>query len=206
MGYEEDFYVLTKRRVLYNIMPLINIPSVLTHGILSYNESLKYKHESIAMNEVQERRNKVVTNGMPLHSYANLYFDPRNPMMYIRKDKSKELCILAINAIVLNFQGVVITDRNASSNWANFLQPSEMLFYLNFETIYMKNWNHSNEIKKYEQKSQKCAEILIPNSIPTKYIVGAYVVNKEIEEKLRSYGFERQIKIDSYLFFCEEVK
>ena len=64
------------------------------------------KHASIAMSDVQSRRNDVIIpNGGPLHSYANAYFDPRNPMMYKRQNIAESLCVLAISASVLDFRG-----------------------------------------------------------------------------------------------------
>ncbi len=75
MNYAELFFRLTKKRVLYNIMPIKNIPTVIKHGILSYN-NIDFQHESIADPDVQERRNKTIPNGKELHSYVNLYFDP----------------------------------------------------------------------------------------------------------------------------------
>ena len=47
MNYAELFFRLTKKRVLYNIMSIKNIPTVIKHGILSYN-NIDFQHESIA--------------------------------------------------------------------------------------------------------------------------------------------------------------
>ena len=89
------FMRVTGKTGLYNIMPFRNISSVLSLGILSNFLAEKLPHVSVAMNEVQSRRDKVnVPNGMPLHQYANLYFDARNPMMYKRQDE--DICVLKI--------------------------------------------------------------------------------------------------------------
>jgi hypothetical protein len=49
-------------------MPLDNIPSVLKHGILSNERVAKLSHRSVAMQEVQERRDvKQVPRGLKLH-------------------------------------------------------------------------------------------------------------------------------------------
>ena len=52
--------------------------------------------------------------GLKLHQYANLYFHARNPMMYSRKEKAAELCVLCVSLEVLRLPGVVITDKNAA--------------------------------------------------------------------------------------------
>src|SRR6059058_51720 len=91
------------------IMPLANIPSVLERGILSHNRASKIEHESAAMEEIQERRDrKGVPGGLRLHQYANLYFHARNPMLYKRKDQVSELCVLQVSTQVCNHQGVAL--------------------------------------------------------------------------------------------------
>ena len=87
------FFDRAHRRSVYNIQPIGNIPSVILHGILSYNRATALEHESIAMTDVQSRRNNVtIQQGGTLHSYANAYFDPRNPMMYKRKGIANTGC------------------------------------------------------------------------------------------------------------------
>lgn len=55
---------------LHCIMPIANIPLVLTHGILSYERAAKLPHRSVAMQPVQERRDqKHVPSGLRLHQY-----------------------------------------------------------------------------------------------------------------------------------------
>ena len=78
-------------------------------------------HKSIAMSDVQSRRdNVVIPNGGHLHSYANAYFNPRNPMMYKRKDMAETLCVLAISALVLDCAGTIISDGNAASAYGPY--------------------------------------------------------------------------------------
>ena len=50
---------------LHNIMPISNIPLVLHHGILSHEEASKLPHDSVALSEIQERRDiKRVPGGL----------------------------------------------------------------------------------------------------------------------------------------------
>ena len=73
------FFDKTHKKSVYNIQSISNIPSVIRHGLLSYNRAATMKHASIAMSDVQSRRNDVIIpNGGPLHSYANAYFDPQS--------------------------------------------------------------------------------------------------------------------------------
>lgn len=191
-----------KSKYFYNIMPIENIPSVVENGILSYYNSKSYKHTSIALEGVQERRKKVkIPNGGHLHSYANLYFTYHNPMMYRRKDEAEELCILAVNTSVLNIDGCVLSDQNASTDLVKFYTPEDGLNNIKFDLIFAEFWNIGDSYEQRLRKAIKCAEILVPDCIPYHYIVGAYVLNKESEQKMQKYGFNKAISINSKPFF-----
>lgn len=194
------FMRVTGKTGLYNIMPFRNISSVLSLGILSNFLAEKLPHVSVAMNEVQSRRDKVnVPNGMPLHQYANLYFDARNPMMYKRQDE--DICVLKISPRVLDLENVVISDRNASSDYASFHEPTKILDKLDYDMIYAKSWVDANYYLMLKKKSVKCAEVLIPEKILPQYIIGAAVKNQEDKERLEEMGFNKKIYIEKELFF-----
>ena len=185
-------------------MPLENIPSVLKLGILSNERAAKLEHCSVAMEDVQEKRDqKHVPGGLRLHQYANLYFHARNPMLYKRKDQAAGLCVLRISMEVLKLPGVVLADCNASSPYARFLGPSQWAL-LDFDAIYAMDWNrqHANDPYAYRvHKARKCAEVLVPHVVEARYLVGAYVLNDAVGSKLRSVGFDRGVAIDSEMFF-----
>lgn len=63
-----------------------------------------------------------------------------------------------------------------------------------YRMIRYKGWN-------MEMTSKKCAEILIPHSIPPEYIIGAYVKNEEEKNNLHELGFDRQIEVNTEMFF-----
>ena len=152
------------------------------------------------MNEVQSRRDKVnVPNGMPLHQYANLYIDARNPMMYKRQDE--DICVLKISPRVLDLENVVISDRNASSDYASFHEPTKILDKLDYDMIYAKSWVDANYYLMLKKKSVKCAEVLIPEKILPQYIIGTAVKNQEDKERLEEMGFNKKIYIEKELFF-----
>ena len=95
-------------------MPIVNVLSVMQHGILSHERASKLQHHSVALQAVQDKRDgRHVPGGLKLHQYANLYFHARNPMMYKRKNDSPNLCILRVATDVLGLPGTVITDQNA---------------------------------------------------------------------------------------------
>lgn len=186
------------------IMPLGNIPSVLKQGILSNEQSAKLPHRSVAMTEVQERRDrKQVPGGLKLHQYANLYFHARNPMMYKRKEHIADLCVLCISLEVMKVEGVVLADCNASSDYVRFLPPKpDYDRFLDFDDIFAQNWTHPDDpIAEMRHKSRKCAEVLVPHVVAPHFIVGARVVNESTKRRLVDLGFRLRIDIDPGLFF-----
>src|SRR4051812_36664288 len=105
---------------LHCIMPIANVRSAMTSGILSHRGAANVPHESTAMAEIQDRRARVVVpGGRPLHEYANLYFTARNPMMYLRKDEHADLCVLGVSPRVLDIAGTVVTDKNAAADFVS---------------------------------------------------------------------------------------
>ncbi|MDK2951465.1 MAG: hypothetical protein PWQ77_1130 [Kosmotogales bacterium] len=206
MNVAELFIEKSKRKNFYNIMPIENIPSVMKHGILSNYNDKKTKHESVASVDVQSRReNKMVPNVGNLHSYANCYFDCRNPMMYKIKIKNmiKSICVLIIKPEILNIEGVVISDRNASSDYAYFAGPWHMISNdkLQYDKIYARYWNDVDQKKKYILGSIKCAEVLVPNSIPYEYVESAIVFDEGVKNKLSEKEFDKEIFVNADLFF-----
>ncbi len=135
---------------------------------------MKLPHDSVAMQEVQERRDKVrVPGGLKLHQYANLYFHARNPMLYKRKDEAGRLCVVKVSVEVWYYPQSVIADRNASSDYVRFLSIDQVS-QLDLEAVYAKDWRHPNDRIAYlRHKSQKCAEFLVPRRVPPNYIIGA---------------------------------
>jgi hypothetical protein len=186
------------------IMPLENIPSVLNQGILSNERSAKLPHRSVAMTEVQERRDrKQVPGGLKLHQYANLYFHARNPMMYKRKEHVADLCVLCVSLDVLKVDGVVLADCNASSGYVRFLPPKPAYDrFLDFDDIFALTWTHPDDpIAEMRHKSRKCAEVLVPHVVEPRFIIGARVVNGATKTRLSALGFTLRIDVDPVVFF-----
>jgi len=183
-------------------MPMANIPSVLEHGILSHERASKLAHATVAMEAIQERRDKKqVPGGLKLHQYANLYFHARNPMLFKRKHLAADLSVLRISIEVWKLAGVVFADSNASSDYVRFLSPAQWRL-LDFDAIYALDWRHPNDpIAYYRHSSRKCAEVLVPDRLPLSFVTGAWVVNQTAADKLTGMGFTLPIEIDSVLFF-----
>lgn len=168
--------LLSELTELHYITPIENVKSILTLGILSNNNAKRVNHESCALQEIQERREKVtVPNGEPLHNYVNLYFHARNPMMYKIRETHRELVVLCINPDILNLPNVIITDRNASRDLVLFEPSPKGLEMIDKDIVFAESWMHDDPIKVHDHKGRKCAEVLVLGKIEAKYIMKAYV-------------------------------
>lgn len=198
---KEEFSKITgKKAALYSIMPIENIPSIMKQGILCHQDAQSVKHQSVALENVQEKREqKRVCGGLYLHQYANLYFNPRNPMMFYVQRHGDGICILAINPEILNQDGCVISDMNAAKREVRFYEPSA-LEELDFKQIFAEFWEDEFT------KARECAEVLVPHRVDFSYVMGALVQSAEDREKLEKMGFskDKDIYIDRYRFFGKE--
>lgn len=184
-----------------NITPVMNIPSILRNGILSHAQASKLPHQSVALQEVQDKRDqKRIPGGLALHEYANVYFHARNPMMSRRRDEAPSLCVLRVSTEILQIPGAVITDQNAVSKYVRFSAP-DRLQSMDLDYVFALNWKHADKIEEWRHSSAKCAEALIPHRIPPGYILGAYVVNAAVRKKLEELGFALPVDIYADLFF-----
>ena len=76
---------MLKLRGLYYITHIDNLTSILERGILSHSlvEKNKIEYTAIYDKEIIEKRYDITTpDGRSLWDFANLYFQPRNAMLY----------------------------------------------------------------------------------------------------------------------------
>lgn len=193
-------------RALQYISPIANIPSILEKGIFSNRKAKGLDHESCASEEIQARRERVIVpNGRALHDYVNLYFNARNPMMYLLKDGHRGLVVLAIDQKVLDLPGVVITDRNASRDYTLYKPSPEGLDTIEANLVFADDWTHPNYLDYDNHKGIMCSEVLVPDHVDKALIREAYVSCKQSYERLillLGEGIlETEIDIDGHLFF-----
>jgi len=184
------------------IVPINTVPSILQHGILSHRRAEKLPHESIALEQVQDRRaGVVVPNGRPLHEYANLYICPRNPMLLRRSDIREHICVLRVSPEVLDITNVIVTDSNAASKYVSFRPAPAGLGIVDRDRTFAEWWTHEDQIEQWRHSAQKCAEVLVPNVVPPAYIRGGYVSCEQSWHRLRLLALGLPIAVDRHLFF-----
>jgi len=155
------------------------------------------------MEEIQAKRiDKQIPSARKLHDYANLYFDGHNPMLSKRRNQNNQICVVCINTSVLDLPNVIISDRNAAADYARFDPVKEGLAALDKDKIYARYWTNSqNQFDYWEQKSIKCAEILVPDRVEPKYISGAYVANETALKAFKKLKIRLTVSIRSDMFF-----
>ncbi len=190
---------------LYFISLISNVQSIIEHGILSHNKSVKLPHDdSIAMQEMQEKRKikKIHGTNKKLHDFANLYFDAHNPMLSRRRDQNTKISVLRINAEVIDLPNVIIADQNASSDYVRFYPVSKGLAAIDKDRLFAQYWTHrDNQYEEWAHKSVKCAEVLVPDKVEPQYILDAYVANQTALDAFKKLRMGLTVCIKSDIFF-----
>lgn len=181
-----------------------NLPSIAKLGILSHDRAERLKHDRIDMAAVQEYREATLVppSYRRLHSYANLYICPRNPMLSVRRGIHDRICVLRVQPAVLDMAGVVVTDQNAGGHYRRFAAAPEGLSIVDYERTFAEYWTHpEDQIDEWRHKSQKCAEVLVPDVIPASLIFGAYVSCTAADDAAQAAWLGLETKVDAALFF-----
>jgi hypothetical protein len=193
-------------KALYFITPIENLDSIIEQGIVCFHSAKKLNTKSIADPIIQKRREKIIPGiNKKLHSYANLYFNPRNPMMYKRKDMHQKLCVLRIDPSILEEAGVIITDGNASSDYTRFEPSPSGLNMIDSSYVFTKYWTSDDYFEGLQCKRKICAEVLVPNKIDSHFICGILVSCENSKEQVKEIlGIDRLselVTIKADLFF-----
>lgn len=156
----------------------------------------------MAMEDIQAiRANKVVPGGRRIHDYANVYFTARNPMLFKLAARHTELCVLRVSTDVLDLEGVVIADGNAASQYTAFWPSPSGLKKVDADLVFAEYWTDEDQFMQWHKKRTKCAEVLVPDKIVPRHILGAYVSCEEGRQSLQAACADLGITINPHLFF-----
>ena len=126
-------------------------------------------------------------------------------MLFKRRGEAPDICVLQVSTAVLALDGTVMSDQNAASDYARFLDPRQWRL-LDFDDIYAEDWRHPDDrIAYWRHKARKCAEVLVPHRVDSGFVVGAYVVDNAAESRLLGLGFALPITTAPMLFFRQGV-
>ncbi|MCW6035354.1 DarT ssDNA thymidine ADP-ribosyltransferase family protein [Spirulina subsalsa FACHB-351] len=192
---------------LYYITHIGNLPSILNRGILSHKkvEELGVSYTPIYDREIISRRKEKSTpERNSLWEYANLYFQPRNPMMYrvIHETNKRDIAVIAVKPTVLQASRVLITDGNAANGPTQFFSINEGLTVLQQQWKIIQNdwWNELDGSKR-----KIMAECLIPEEISPDFVHSIFVTDhkakKQVEEIIGSRPIGVPVIPEPHMFF-----
>jgi len=195
---------------LYYITHIENLLSILDRGILSHAriEALNVPFTPIYDSGiVSKRKDKSTPDRKSLWDYANLYFQPRNPMMYrvVHEKNKQDLTVVGIVPEVLQGREVLITDGNAANEPTQFYSLSEGLKMLQKQWKIIRNdwWNDPDGSKR-----KIMAECLVPERVEPEHIHSIFVAAHEIKARVEEIVGSRRIPVvpEPHMFFQPRSK
>lgn len=173
---------------LYYITHIDNLRSILSRGILSHRniEDQGVIYKAIYDAEiVGNRKRKTTPDGRSLWEFANVYFQPRNPMLFrvVHEKSPNEIVVLELDPRVLQIPGAYITNGNAANNATEFFIYKDGMKAVSkiWDTINSEWWNSVDGSKR-----KIMAECLVPGIIPPILIHSIFVANHDIANKVKS--------------------
>jgi len=156
---------------------------------------------------VSMRQHKSTPQGQSLWNYANLYFQPRNPMMYrvICEQDKQNLAVIGIKPAVLESADGFVTDGNAANNETQFFPVDTGLKMLKqqWKIIESDWWKREDGSKR-----KIMSECLVPERIRPELIHSIYVANDSAQQNVERVlgGTKIPIVRDSHMFFQPRQK
>ena len=186
-------------RELYYITHIDNLSSILDRGVLSHAKMEAEGVHSTPIYDVEivsRRNSKTTPDKRNLWSYANLYFQPCNAMMYrvVHEKESKNLVVVGVSTKVLTEQGTFITDGNAAHETTQFYYPSKGLEILRQQWSIIRSdwWNRDDGSKR-----KIMAECLIPEHVKPEYIQNIYVASNSARDAIQKNIGDANISVSS---------
>ena len=174
-----------RTKSFYYITHIDSLPSIIKSGIFSHERAEAENVRKISMfkrkrdeKENIKRKSETVpkVSEKNLLHYANLCFQPRNPMMYraIFESSAEKLAVLEVDNTVLGESGVVITDGDATNETTQFyLASEETKISQQLRTIIKNEW-----WKECDGSKRKImAECLVPDRVKSEYVRSVIVAD-----------------------------
>jgi hypothetical protein len=181
---------------LWHMTHIRNVPSIKRSGLLSH-QSPKLKALSpvdISDPEVQRWRTRSDPYfGKSLHDYVPFYINPRNPMLYRRKDIQREICFIEVSLDALDDKDFLVSDGNAASSKTEFYNGNWGMQFLPWEVLRADFWTDFDDGKR-----KACSEILIPESVDPKLIKAVHCYSSAEAGVLAQKGINTVISTDKY--------
>jgi len=201
-----------KLRGLYYITHIDNLSSILDKGILCHKriEEERIQFTPIYDAEIVENKKNINTpDNRSLWDFANLYFQPRNAMLYrvvfFSGKNIDDIITIGIKSSVLARSDIFITTGNAASPYSNILSASEAK--KNISNIRKQT---DREWWAFEDGSKRelMAECLVPDKVSPEYIQEIYVATRSAFVEVKKLTGGRGIPVipEPSMFFLPSRK
>lgn len=187
---------------LYHLTSPDNLPSILQNGLLSRNRAYQggYVMQDIAHPDVNHLRSGKEVYGRPLHDYVSLYFTAKGPMLHRRQGEYR-IAILYMSRRVLAWSGAIFSDGNAASWNTSFFDNLRDIDKVDWERVRAERWEVDPK-GPAEGRRKRCAEVLVPDAVPARFIRQIAVRTEEIRAAVAgSIGPEISVVVRPELYF-----
>lgn len=194
-------------RELYYITHIDNIPSILQCGILSHEniEVKRIKYTPIYAEDIVSRRKAImVPDGRSLWSFANLYFNARNPMLYrvVCEKAPEKIAVIGVTPAILSLEDSYVTTGNAAHTQSSIVEKSSKVIFEVFRETKRDFWAEEDGSKR-----KIMAECLVPNVVPSDLIKTIYVASHDARAEVQKEIRFSKIPVISnpWMFFRSSV-
>jgi len=190
---------------LYYITHIDNLPSILRHGILSHRRVQEMGIQYTPIYDaaiVNNRQMKTAPDGNSLWEFANVYFQPRNPMLYrvLHEKDAADIAVIGVRPRVLGHPRAFIALGNAASGATQIVASKEGLKRISeiWGIINSDWWNAVDGSKR-----KIMAECLVPDAVPAEDIHTIFVASHEAAQRVRKLQLPRSVAVvpEPALFF-----
>jgi len=182
---------------LWHISHQENILSICNDGLLSNRIAYDSGYVSVDISDREAQRwreRKDPFFKRPIHEYVPLYINPRNAMLYKRRNIQQELCIIEIDPFVLNEIQFLFTDGNAASRKTRFFNNLKDLKKLDWSVLKSKSWTDREDGKR-----KMCSEVLVYKKISSIYFKKIHCYSKKTFDLIKNCN--KPLGITQNIFF-----
>lgn len=183
---------------LYYLAHSENLGSIVERGIFSHAlvGHTGVQHVDISQPGAQQwRALPEPVFGCAIHEYVPLYFNPRNPMLFVRRHQQRDLVVLRVSVNAVKAAGqALFTDGNAASRATRFSTDFGVVKAATpvLEAPYWSDF--------HDGRRMRCAEALVLNRVEPHFIEAVACNNLGLARRLQQQcGL--QVGVDSALFF-----
>lgn len=181
---------------LWHMTHIRNVPNIMQYGLLAHRSPKLQllKPTDISDPDVQQWRMRVDPYySRSLHEYVPFYINPRNPMLYRRKDIQREICFIEVAVGALEGEKYLISDGNAASKSTKFYDSYEDLWLLPWEVIDSDFWSDFDDGKR-----KACSEVLVPDMVQRHFIRAVHCYSATESRILARSGINSSISVNKY--------